>query len=369
MAHSIKLLIVPFFIVISGLFCIEFTIPIAMGEFFAGIIANQFINLNDIPWINYISHLGLLSIMFLAGLEIDLQTMKKNLKPNLIIGSSSFLAPFIVVVAIGLFYSFTLIQSLVFAIALSATSLAMVFTILKDVSVLSKNLKQTLLGSAMIVDLLSMLFLGFILFDYTLINIIFLCALVFIVYLAKKFLIFIFNRYKGNLSEFELKAMLLVFLGVSIIAENAGLHGGFAAFLFGVTLSGIDPEHNEVIERLHIMVFSLLAPVFFFQAGYQISFNSISIKSLYMIVIFGISSFIFKYCGTYFSIYFLNKKNKTLSRYGALLFNYRLSFGIVAAIYAFEQNILSHNMLNVILIVIAISSLLTVIFKKVFNTP
>jgi Kef-type K+ transport system membrane component KefB len=61
--------IVPVLIVVSGFICLEYFIPIVVGEFLAGIVGELFFGVSDLPWIEFFSHLGLVSLMFLAGFE------------------------------------------------------------------------------------------------------------------------------------------------------------------------------------------------------------------------------------------------------------------------------------------------------------
>ena len=68
-------IVVPFLIVVSGFICLEFFIPIAIGELTAGIIGGLVLDLKKTPWLEFLSQLGLISLMFLAGFEIDLHTL------------------------------------------------------------------------------------------------------------------------------------------------------------------------------------------------------------------------------------------------------------------------------------------------------
>ena len=71
-------IVVPLLIVISGFICLEFSIPIAIGELMAGIVGGVFFDLTKTPWLAFLSQLGLISLMFLAGFEIDLRTLQRN---------------------------------------------------------------------------------------------------------------------------------------------------------------------------------------------------------------------------------------------------------------------------------------------------
>ena len=170
--------------------------------------------------------------------------------------------------------------------------------------------------------------------------------LVGIIVLAKKILLPTFNRYKGNRVEIELKIMLLMLLALGILAEQAGVHAALIAFLLGIIFSDIDPDHEQIIVKLNTVVFSLLAPLFFFHAGLNIDLKELDWFHFALMVIVAVLAIGGKYAGSYLGLYFFFNRDKRLSRFGGLLFNYRLSFGIVTAMYAFERGAVSTGVYN-----------------------
>lgn len=361
--------IVSFLIVSLGITCIEFSLPIALGEFLAGMIGSFFIAPEDVPWISFISDLGLLSIMFVAGFEVDAKILRLHLTRNCLVGAASFGLPFTLLIVTGLIAQFSFSESTIMALALSTTSLAIVFTVIRETNLIASVEGQILLGAAMVVDLISMILLGVIFIEYSLSNLLSFIALVVVILLAKKFLIPTFERYKGNRVEIELKIIFLLLLALGILSEQAGVHAALIAFLLGIMLSNIDPDHEEIIAKLNTVVFSLLAPLFFFHAGLNIDLKELDFFHIIVMVIVAVMAIGGKYAGSYLGLYYLFQRNKRLSRFGGLLFNYRLSFGIVTAMYAFERGALSTGVYNIVLLVIAISSIFTVVMQRRRGEP
>ena len=361
--------IVSFLIVSFGVFCIEFSLPIALGEFIAGVVGGFFISPEDVPWISFISDLGLLSIMFVAGFEVDAKILRLHLTRNCLVGAISFGVPFALLIVVGLLAQFPLRETVIMALALSTTSLAIVFTVIKESNLIATVEGQILLGAAMVVDLISMVLLGIIFIEYSLSNLIAFVVLVGIIVLAKKILLPTFSRYKGNRVEIELKIMLLMLLALGILAEQAGVHAALIAFLLGIIFSDIDPDHEQIIVKLNTVVFSLLAPLFFFHAGLNIDLKELDWFHFALMVVVAVLAIGGKYAGSYLGLYFFFHRDKKLSRFGGLLFNYRLSFGIVTAMYAFERGAVSTGVYNIILLVIAISSIFTVIMQRRQGEP
>jgi Kef-type K+ transport system membrane component KefB len=221
-----------------------------------------------------------------------------------------------------------------------------------------------ILGSAMVVDILSMISLTFVIIDFSLSNIIYMVILIVLLIFIKKLIVPIFSRYKGNRFEFELKFMLLVLIALGLLAEEAGLHSALIAFLTGVIFSNIEPEHEQIMEKLNTVVFSLLAPIFFFHAGSLLTFGHIDLATFTLFIIFLVIAVVGKYIGTFAGIYISGIRDMQLVKYCGMIFNFRLSFGIVTGMYAYEKNLIDIRYLDIILLVVGISSIIAVLFGK-----
>ncbi len=360
----LKHISVPLLIIAAGLVCMEISVPIALGEFFAGIVGGNFIKPQDVPWLHFFSDLGVLSIMFLAGFEMDPGLIKRHFKTSTAVGMASFFTPFFLVAGITLIYGASLNTSIIIGISLSTTSLAIVYSVLKDAGSFDDDQRQILLGAAMVADTLGVLLFSvlFIDFDRTFWR---MAVPIFIfILIADKIVLAVFKRYKGNKFEFELKFLLLVLLALGFMAEEAGIHAAVLAFVLGAVLSGISTEHEEINSKLSTIVFSLLAPIFFFYSGTLLRVDVFSLKTIWFFSAVLILAMAGKYLGSYLGLVRFCKCPDSLARYGGIIFNYRLSFGIVTAVAAYERKIINSEMLGVALLGIAISAVITVILER-----
>lgn len=327
----------------------------------AGIIGGLFFDLTKTPWLEFLSQLGLISLMFLAGFEIDIPTLQRNKYKSLIVGLFSFFTPFTLVYFLCRLFQMSFLSSVLMGIGLSTTSLAIVFPVLREKGLLENDSGQLLLASAMVVDIISMVMLSLVFYRASVKSILILALLISALFFVRKIIFPIFGRYKGNRTEFELKFLLLVILAFSFLAQEAGMHEAVVSFVLGVLFSGIDPEHEIVIDKLSSVVFSLLAPVFFFHAGSMIKLSQVNFYVIGILFVFLVSSVAGKFIGTYLPLRLFSSEVAT---YAGILFNYRLSFGLVTALYGFEKGILTSEMLNTILLCVLFSSLLTTRFEK-----
>ena len=137
----------------ASIISLRLGISVAIVEILLGSIAGNF-GLRTEPWMQYLAGFGGIILTFLAGTEIDTKMMKKTMKESLLIGGMSFLVPF---VAAGLTAYFLLHwnirASLIAGIALSTTSLAVVYSVLIESGLSDSRIGKLLMSSTFITDM------------------------------------------------------------------------------------------------------------------------------------------------------------------------------------------------------------------------
>ncbi len=88
-------LIVSLLILAAGIGALEIGFSSSILEILAGTFASNLLELGDLSWIEFLSNLGLLGLMFFAGLETDPELMRKYFLKSLFIGFSSYLLPLV----------------------------------------------------------------------------------------------------------------------------------------------------------------------------------------------------------------------------------------------------------------------------------
>lgn len=351
-------------VVLVGAAVIAFEVGIssAIVEVFAGVALAYFIkDISSLGWLQFLANLGMLGLMFMAGFEVDPQRLRRSWRASAAIGVCSLSLPMAGVFAIC-FYGFGLAPKAagLVAIGLSTTSLALVYHALKDRAMLEGDTGQALLAAASVVDVLSMvalaLLLGEVGWGTALFLVVVIPTIIGLPHLGK----WVFSRYKGALVEFELRFMLVLLVGMGFMAENVGgFHPAIVAFGLGIVMSEVMEEHEALEEKLKGIVFSLFAPVFFLQAGAQLDLRLLTFDMLGAAAALFVIACGLKFIGSALPARYLLK---TSGRFIGLLFNYRLSFGIIAASVGLKSGILSEGFYAVILLVVMGSAALPVIF-------
>jgi len=347
------------FIVLSGAISIELGVSAAIVELLAGILAGPLLGVTHMPELDVLATLGIISLMYVAGLEIDFDLLRRNIKSSSSIGFSSFAVPF-VLVSFVCFYllGFTTEQTLLIGIALSTTSVAIVYPILYADGI--DELEKKILASAMVADLFSMIVLSLIFSKISWLTVILVIALFLfslaVPYFGKR----IFSHFKGNVIEIEFKLILFIIVGLTIASENAGLESAIVAFLAGMITSEVVANHEDLDKKLRFIVFGLFAPIFFFTVGLTIDVTSV-FENVGLLLVLLVTCMVGKFVGTYVPAKrFLPGKAK----YMGYLFNSRLSLGIVASTFGFQAGIIDQSVYAPLIGTIVLASIVTSVFLR-----
>src|SRR6202171_5451060 len=147
---------------IASLISIRVGISVALIEIFVGVVAGNFLRLTaSNEWINFLALLGSGVLTFLAGAEIDPRSLKTNLRASLLIGVLSFAVPFGVVWLFAQFVlGWPLHQAQIAGIALSTTSVAVVYAVMIEGGYSDTAMGKMILAACFITDLGTVLALG-----------------------------------------------------------------------------------------------------------------------------------------------------------------------------------------------------------------
>lgn len=348
-----NILVVAGMILVSGLVAIEIGVAAAILEIIAGIVMGNFLSFESFETLEILADFGLLAIMYFAGLEIDTDILRRNMKSSLEIGTISFAVPFAAIGLISYYLMhFSQASSILIAITLSATSIPLVYSVLASSGKLNDENKK-ILSAAMVVDVFSMMALSIIASDITRYTIYFLVVLIlfslFVSNLGKR----IFRYYKGNACELEFKIIMFIILSIGLISELAGIEAVLLAFGAGVVTSAFVVEHEMLWDKLRSITFGFLAPIFFFKVGTTVSVHTL-IDNIGLITVFFFIAFTVKYYSTYMTA---KKHIPKRSRFIGLLFNTPLSIGIVAATIGLQSGIFTAELYSTMIGVVILLSI------------
>lgn len=272
-----------FIILFAPIILNKFRIPHLIGLIIAGAIIgpNGFNLMERDMSIVLFGTVGLLYIMFLAGLEIDLTEFKKNSGKSLYFGMLTFLIPMGLGTAAGLYIlNFSLFTSILLA-SMFASHTLIAYPIVSKLGVTKDRAVNITVGGTMITDTLALLVLAVIVGMTTgEINNEFWIKLGVSVVVFGLVVIFIFpmigrwffKRFEDNISQY-IFVLGMVFLG-GFLAELAGIEHIIGAFLVGLALNRLIPHTSPLMNRIEFVGNALFIPFFLIGVGMLINYRA-----------------------------------------------------------------------------------------------
>lgn len=315
---------------------------------------------------NLLGTMGLLYLMFLAGLEIDLIDFIENKLKSIFIGLATFALPFIV----GYFTSRYLlnyeeITSWLIAAMLSSHTLIS-YPLLGRLGIVNKPIVTIIVGATIIADILALVAMelitnfaggGFNLDSLLLLglNFLLLFLVVFIVFprLAKFFL----NKYEGDLGVQYIFVLVILFSS-ALVAYLLDIEPIIGAFFSGLVLNRLVIGSSPLYKRIEFIGNNLFIPFFLISIGilanFKIYFNEPYQVILLMVLIF--TAFAGKYIAALISRLFV-KTSKTETNLIFGLSVSRAASAIAIILIGFNMGIVPETVLNNTVILILVTSI------------
>ncbi len=328
-------------------------------------------------FVGSIAHLGAIILLFAIGLEFRLNDIVKF--RYLVIASVGVVLPFIGGYLIADFFDHTFASSIFIGAALTATSIAITASVLKEMGKLQTDAAKAIIGAAVIDDVLALLVLSFSeqlvagAISYSSLLVITLKAIGFVgfgAFLGYKYISRIIE--KIDKTKIVLKypeftfifAMMFAFL-YATIASVVGLSGIVGAFLAGVSLSGVKTTHGkdyrEGAEYLHI----IFASVFFVSLGIlanlrELSFTFGTVGFFLMLLVVAVITKVIG-CG-------LPAKLQGMSRRDSLVVGFGMSprgeVGMIIALIGLNLGIFGQDIYVSLILIALLTTVLTPIILR-----
>lgn len=295
MEFILHLALILLFTKIAGQLALKIGQPSVLGELLAGVILGPAVLgwIQQTSFIHEFSEIGVLVLMFIAGLETDLQQLKENWKSAFAVAILGVLFPFIGGYSLALAFGMSQGHALFLALLFCATSVSISVQALKEMNKLNSREGTTILGAAVVDDILVVVLLavlmsvlgtgesvslGSLIGKKVLFFGIIIVACIWLIPLVMKF----FARFK--VSETIVSAGILLALVFSYFAEYMGVAGIIGAFAAGIAIS--QTNYKETVEhKLEPIAYGVFVPVFFVSIGLNISFEGVGSQLLFIVLI------------------------------------------------------------------------------------
>jgi len=348
-------LIIGSLVFLASLISVETGISVALIEITLGVIGGNFLKLNSTPWLTFLSGFGGILLTFLAGAEVDLVILKEKAKESLLIGGVSFFAPFLGAIAYCYWVAhWTFNASIIGGIALSTTSLAVVYAVLVETGLTNYEIGKILMASCFITDLGTALTLSLILAEFNVYTLVFAVVSIFVIFLMPKISPPIFKRYGERVIEPEIKFLFFILFLFIYVSKLGSSHAILPAFVAGLVLSKNFSENRLLQRKLRIVAFAMITPFFFINGGINISLEMLYKNLGLFLVLFGVKQ-LTKIAGIY---PFARRYVKKEAMFTTLLMSTGLTMGTISSMYGLSLGIINQAQFSVLVAVVVGSAVL-----------
>jgi glutathione-regulated potassium-efflux system ancillary protein KefC len=361
---------------IATLIAIWFHMSTALSEIVVGTVAQLIIGaafgrgglLGNTDWITFLAGTGAIVLTFLAGAELDPTIFRTKWREALIIGLAGFFGPFFGCTLIAHFVlHWTIMSSWLCGVALSTTSVAVVYAVMLELGFNTTAYGKAILASCFVNDLGTVIALGLIFSPFTLRTLIFVAVSVVVFsvlpFLTPRF----FRKYGGRVSELEAKYILFLLFALGGLALWAGSEPVLPAYLIGMVLAGTVGKDHTLIRRLRTLTFGFLTPFYFIRAGSFVSVPALMAAPIAVLVLF-FAKMMTKILAVLPAVR-VHKYEGAAGAYYTLMMSTGLTFGTISALFGLNHKIISQAQYSFVVGTVIASAVVPTIVANTFFLP
>ncbi len=362
--------------VLSAIIAYHLRISIALVEICVGVITAAVATLlgktdelgSNNEFLRFIASSGAVLLTFLAGAELDPRIIRKKVKEVTVVGIVGFLAPFVGCALIAYqFLGWDYRSSLLCGVALSTTSMAVVYAVMLETGFNKTDFGKGILGACFINDLGTVIALGLIFAPFTHRTVIFIavtvCLMAVIPYISRG----ITHVYANRTAAIRTKWVIFILFGLSALALWSGSEAVLPAYLIGMTLAEFSNKDSFWTRRLRTLTVGFLTPFYFIRAGTFVSLPSLVTAPMVFFVLLG-GKVISKIFGL-FPFVGMFRKQRDEKWYYTLLMSTGLTFGTISALYGFSHNIITQEQYSFLVAVVIASAVVPTLIAGMFFLP
>lgn len=369
---------------VFGLLTRRVRLPQVVGALLAGLILGPACLgiLHQTDFIYQVSEIGVIVLMFCAGLETDIDELKRTGKASFVIALFGVLIPLVGGFAVAAYFNrpgmlestastSLMLQNIFIGVILTATSVSISVETLKEMGKLNTRAGNAILGAAIIDDILGIIALTIItsLADSSVnVFLVFGKIVAFFVFVGVGgyLLHIVFQKwvkgYERDLRRFVILAFVICLVFSYCAEEFFGVADITGAFFAGLIIT--KTTHTDYIaRRFSTLSYLLLSPVFFANIGLQVVLPKMSTMIIVFAVVLVLVAVLTKVVGCGLGAKLCKYSNQDCMRIGTGM----ISRGEVALIVASKGNavgLMSANLLGPVVIVVVITTIIAPIFLK-----
>ena len=353
-------------ILLASTISVELGLSVALVELFAGIVVGNTLDVGTPAWLAFIGSFAGIVLTFLAGAEVDVPQLRREWRASVAIGLVSFLAPFVFVLLLAYYgLGWSLKQAEIAGIALSTTSLAVVYAVLVETGLNQTEIGKRLMSATFVTDLGTAAALSLLFVKPTIWIVPFVAVAVSLVVGLPKMSPWFFARFGDRVIEPEIKLVFASLFLLMWLGERANSHAVLPAFVLGLVMSSHYAAHRSEQERLRVVAFALLTPFFFLKGGLSVSVSALWANLGILVLLFA-GKMLPKLVG----IYPLARRwTAPHAAFTTLLMSTGLTFGTISSLYGLNAGIIDETQFSLLIAVVVLSAIVPTVIAQRFFQP
>jgi len=350
----------------ASLISIRLALSVALVEIMVGAFGGNLIGMPLAPWINYLAGFGAILLTFLAGGEVDMEVVRRNVGASIGIGFLSFLLPYLgCMLAARYLLGWPWPQAQIAGISLSTTSVAVVYAVMVETGLYKTELGKIILAACFVTDLGTVLALGIVFTSFSVWLVAFTAATIAVAALLPKVGPWVFAQVGRRVSEPDIKFVLLILFALGGFATSVGSEAVLPAYLIGMAMAPVFQRDPELPHRMRGIAFAVLTPFYFLKAGSLIE-GKVLVTGAAVIALFLALKMATKFVGVWPLTRLYRFENRE-GIYTTLLMSTGLTFGSISALYGLTNHIINQEQYTILLTTVIGSAVVpTVIAQKWF---
>ncbi len=345
----------------------EIIVGIAAAGLLVYLLGQNAMGSNE-SWLTFLASTGAILLTFLAGTELEPSVIKTKLKEVLIVGAMGFFAPFLGCTLIAKFVlQWSNQSSLLGGIALSTTSMAVVYAVMLEKGFNRNEYGKGILGACFVNDLGTVIALSFIFAPFTWKTLVFVAVSVLALFALPFLTPRLVNHYAFKTVAFRTKWVLFILFGLGALAIWSGSEAVLPAYLAGMVLSKALGRDNAFIRRIRTLTIGFASPFYFIRAGSLVSLPSLLTAPLFLIILF-LGKVMTKIIGLY-PIIAKFRKDRNERYYYTLMMSTGLTFGTISSLYGFSHGIINQTQYSILVTVVIASAVIPTMIANFFFLP
>jgi Kef-type K+ transport system membrane component KefB len=347
--------------VVASMLSVELGISVAVLELILGLALGNTFHLASPQWLLFLAGFGSVVLTFNAGTEIDPVQLRRTWRASLLIGTASFAAPFTLILLVcrfGLGWTWQAAQ--IGGVALSTTSVAVIWAVAVETGLARTQLGQLLISSTFVTDLGTVLALSVLFVKPNWWLVPFVVVSAFLIVTMRGLEGWFFARYGDRVVEPEMKGAFAALLVLMWLGAKANAEAVLPAFLLGFALAPVMARHRALQSRFRVVSFGLLTPFFFLHAGMNVSLPLVVANAGLLVLLLGA-----KLVSKSAAVYPLARRYAPTHAWPvSLLMSTGLTFGTIASQAGLSLGVISRAQFSVLVCVVALSAVVPTVIAQ-----